>query len=431
VKLVLVGAVLLMIAFLTADRRWRPLALGAAFLLRIGIPTAYGGIVFGGLHLATLLVFAYALVWPLAAPKATSNGQNERPHIPIICHAALVTVAVGTVLMSGSSSAAVFAGTLTLNQLVAPYIFCMLIYGTSRHSESFYNDAGRFFVLICVFEALIALLVFNGISPQPFGSSYAAIDYWTTLGSRQTATLDHPLCLGLLLAAGIPMVAYIDSALIAILSAGLMVVGIALTQSRIAALGAALGVFYLLASGLRSNSSRIAALGLGAAGLVVASNFGVFRSLIERIGDDKGSSQARTRSWTLFLDTWNDFGTVGVGMEGSKEYFLLHGLRSSGESATVAYAVGIGIPLTLLYMAIMVWLIGYGIRNSNKLMPASVAAIICFISIQLFSSISTESAAGMILWATIGLALATPRMAPASPVQDGKRIEPRKRAFSA
>jgi hypothetical protein len=227
------------------------------------------------------------------------------------------------------------------------------------------------------------------------------------------------------------MVAYFDSALIAILSAGLMVVGIALTQSRIAAMGAALGVFYLLASGLRSNSSRIAALGLGAAGLVVASNFGVFRSLIERIGDDKGSSQARTRSWTLFLDTWNDFGTVGVGMEGSKEYFLLHGLRSSGESATVAYAVGIGIPLTLLYMAIMVWLIGYGIRNSNKLMPASVAAIICFISIQLFSSISTESAAGMILWATIGLALATPRMAPASPVQDGKRIEPRKRAFSA
>jgi len=420
-----------MIAFLTADRRWRPLALGAAFLLRIGIPTAYGGIVFGGLHLATLLVFAYALVWPLATPKATSHGQNARPHIPIVCHATLVTVAVGTVLMSGSSSAAVFAGTLTLNQLVAPYIFCMLVYSTSFHSDSFYEDAGKFFAMICVFEAIIALVVFNGILPQPFLSSYATIEYWTILGSRQTATLDHPLCLGLLLAAGIPMVAYFDSALIAIPSAGLMVIGITLTQSRIAAFGAALGAIYLLAIGFRSNGSRVAALGLGAAGIAVASNFGVFRSLIDRIGDDKGSSQARTRSWTLFLDTWSDFGTVGVGMEGSKEYFLLHGLRASGESATVAYAVGIGIPLTILYMAIMIWLIGYGIKKSNRLTPASVAAIVSFISIQLFSSISTESAVGMILWSTIGLALATPRMAPASPVQDGKRIEPRKRAFSA
>jgi len=421
VKLVLVAAALLMIALLTAENRWRPLALAGVFLLRIGIPSAVSGAVFGGLHLSTLLVFAYALVWPFATPKVKSNGRDGRRHIPILCHVTLVTLAVGTVLMSGSSSAAVFAGTLTLNQLVAPYIFCMLIYGTSYDSGSLWKDAGQFFALVCILESLIALAVFNEVLTQPFQSSYAAIDYWRFLGDRQTGTLDHPLCLGLLLAAGIPMVAYFDSTLIAISATSAMVIGTGLTQSRIAALGAAIGVIYVLSIGLRSNVGRIVALGAGGIGIVVASNFGVFRNLIDRIGDDKGSSQARTRSWALFLDTWNDFGTVGVGMEGSKEYFLLHGLRASGESAIVAYAVGIGIPLTLLYMALIVWLIGYGIRNSNKLMPASAAAIICFISIQLFSSISTESAAGMILWATIGISLASPRTAPTSVGPDGKR----------
>ena len=420
-KLILVAAVLLMIAFLTADRRWRPLALGGAFLLRIGVPSLFGGVVFGGLHLSTLLIFAYALVWPFATQKAESNRQSRRPNIPILCHATVLTVAVGTVMMSGSGGAAMFAGTLTANQLVAPYIFCMLIYGTSLHSESFSKDAGRFFALICVFEAMIAILVSSGTLPQPFASLYNAVDYWSSLGSRQTGTLDHPLCLGLLLAAGIPMVAYFNSALIAVLSAGCMVTAIALTQSRIAALGAAIGIFFLVTIALRSNSARLAVVFAGGIGIWAASNFGVFSSLIDRVGDDSGSSLARIQSWTLFLDTWNDFGTLGVGMEGSKEYFLLRGLRASGESATVAYAVGIGIPLTLLYMAVMVWLIGYGIRNSNKLMPASAAAIICFISIQLFSSISTESAAGMILWATIGLSLASPRTASVTAGPDATR----------
>jgi len=296
----------------------------------------------------------------------------------------------------------------------------MLIYGASEHNGSLYKDAGKFFALVCVFEALVALAVFNNVFPQPFQSSYASIFYWRSLGDRQTGTLDHPLCLGLLLAAGIPMVVYFDSTLIAILAASSMVIGTALTQSRIAALGAAIGIIYVLALGLRTNYGRIVALSAGGIGIVVASNFGVFRSLIDRIANDGGSSKARTRSWTLFLDTWNDFGTVGVGMEGSKEYFLQHGLRASGESATVAYAVGIGIPLTFLYMAIMIWLIGYGIRKSNRLTPASVAAIVSFISIQLFSSISTESAAGIIVWATIGISLASPRMAPQSPLQDTK-----------
>jgi hypothetical protein len=418
-----------MIAFLTADRRWRPLALGGAFLLRIGIPSAFDpGAMFLGVHLATLLIFAYALVWPIATPKGESNTENRLPHIPFLCHAALVVVATGSVMMSESLSAALYAGTLTLNQLVAPYIFCMLIYGASKHNDSLYKSAGKFFALVCVFEALIAIAVFSNTIPQPFETSFAAYyTWWPAIGTRQLATLDHPLVLGLLLGAGIPMVAYFNSLRIAILCSFTMTVGIALTWSRIAAAIAAIGFIYLFTFGMKSNIRRLGAVAIGGIGFVLALNSRVFDTLIERIGNDQGSTLARTRSWTLFLDNWNDFGAVGVGMENSKNFFLLHGLRTSGESAAVAYAVGIGIPLTLVYLSLMVWLIRHGMQKSKRLTPASLAAILTFISIQLFSSISTESAAGMILWATIGISLASPgrcRCGPSkmqSPIASGKR----------
>jgi len=420
-KLVLAAAVVLILAFLTAEHRWRPAALGGAFLLRVGFPSVFSGTNFAGLHVSTLLVFAYALVWPLAAPRSESNREKRLPQIPLLCHVALVTVAVGTVMMSGSTATAMYGATLTLNQLVAPYVFCMLIYSASFRSQSLYSDAGKFFAVVCVAEALIAIAVSSGILTQPFQSSFATVDYWSSLGTRQAATLDHPLFLGMLLCAGLPMLAYFNSSLVVIFLASIMVAGIALTQSRIAASLAAVGIIYLLAFAIRSNIRRIGVIAIGALGFVSALNFGIFKDLLGRFADDKGSSLVRTQSWKFFLDTWNDFGVVGVGMEDSKGYFLQHGFRASGESAAVAYAVGIGIPLALLYFSLMVWMIGYGIRKSNRLTPASAAAIIAFISIQLFSSISTESAGGMVLWAAIGISLASPRTAPVPAGPDAKR----------
>jgi hypothetical protein len=325
-------------------------------------------------------------------------------------------------MMSGSTATAMYGATLTLNQLVAPYIFCMLIYSTSYSSQSLYRDAGKFFAVVCVAEAIIAIAVFSGKLTQPFQSSFATIDYWSSLGTRQAATLDHPLFLGMLLCAGLPMLAYFNSSLVVIFLASIMVVGIAVAQSRIAASLAAIGIIYLLAFGISSNIRRLGVITIGMFGFVSALNFGVFKDLLGRFADDQGSTRVRTQSWKFFLDTWNDFGLVGVGMEDSKGYFLQHGFRASGESAAVAYAVGIGIPLALLYFSLMVWMIGYGIRKSNRLTPASVAAIVAFISIQLFSSISTESAGGMVLWAAIGISLASPRTAPVPAGPDAKRV---------
>ena len=408
-KLVLLAAVVLLFALLTADYRWRPLALGGAFLVRIGIPSAVSSAtVLGGLHLSTFLIIAYAIVWPLVTPKVASNAEKRLPQIPFLCHVTLVTVAAGSVMMSQSSSAALYIATLTMNQLVAPYIFCMLIYAVSQRNAEFYESAGKFYVLVCVAESIIAMAVRYHFIPQPFQASFAANSWWFAIdATRQLGTLDHSLCLGLLLAAGLPMVAYFDSPWIAMFSGGIIVLGLALTESRLAAAAAGIGFAYLVAFGTRTNARRLGVIGGGVIAFLFALQFGVFSLLIDRFVDDRGSSLARTRSWTCFSDTWTD-------------YFVQQGFQASGESAAVAYAVGIGIPLTLIYFSLIVWLIGYGVRKSSRLAPASMAAIGIFIFIQLFSSISNESAVGMILWATIGIALAYPRTVPSSSVQTSR-----------
>jgi hypothetical protein len=327
-------------------------------------------------------------------------------------------VAVGSIIISEPQSATGSAKGLVLNQIIAPYIFCVLVYNVSRQHESVHRNAGRLFASICVFESVIALAVKFNVIPQPYLSAHSAIDSWIGLGTRQSATLDHPLTLGLFLAAGIPMAAYFRSRITAYFAISVMIVGISLTQSRIAVVGALFGVAYLLTIGSKMLRGRIILLATLAAGYAFLITTGIIQGLLDRIQDDEGSSRERAQALHLFTDSWRDFKLSGVGMQLAKQYFLSHGLYSSGESAAICYAIGIGIPLTLFYFSLMVWMIGHGIRQGKSLSPASTAAIITLASIQFYSSISTESAAGMILWTTIGLAFATPQTIVRSHIDD-------------
>lgn len=417
--LVEVAVASLLIALLTADPRWRPIALGGAFLLRIGLPAIIGNIgVPGGPHVSTVLIISYAVIWPLASRRVQSNTENNLPRIPILCHLVLGMVALGSVIISEPQSATGSAKGLVLNQIVAPYIFCVLVHNVSRQHESVRQNAARLFASFCVFESLIALAVHFDVIPQPYLSAHSAIDSWVTLGTRQSATLDHPLTLGLFLVAGIPMAAYFRSRVTASLAISVMIVGISLTQSRIAVVGAFFGLAYLLTIGSKILRGRLILLATVAAGYAFLTTTGIIQGLLNRIQDDEGSSRQRAQALHLFADSWRDFKLSGVGLQLAKEYFVSHGLYSSGESAAICYAVGIGIPLTLLYFSLMVWMIGHGIWHGNSLSPASAAAIITFASIQFYSSISTESGAGLILWTTIGLAFATPQTAVRSHLDD-------------
>jgi hypothetical protein len=306
-----------------------------------------------------------------------------------------------------------------LNQIVAPYVFCILVYNTCCQSESLYKNAGRLFASVCVFESLVALAVKFQLIPQPYLSTYpSGVIAWISEGTRQPATLDHPLTLGLLLAAGIPMVAYYRSRTIAYFAIFMMMVGISLTQSRIAAVGALVGLAYFLIIGSKSLLGRINFLFVAAASYTFLYVTGFIQGVLGRIQDDKGSSLARAGAIRLFSEYWSDFKLSGTGMQLSKQYFLSHGLRSSGESAAISYSVGIGIPLTLLYFSLIIWMIVRGIQRARSIAPSSMAAIIVFASIQFYNSIATESADAMILWTTIGLALATPRAVVRSGMHD-------------
>jgi hypothetical protein len=412
----------LVLAVLTADHRWRPLALGGAFLIRIGLPSIVGDISFFGAlptHVSTVLIISYAAIWPLGKQGMKLNAQESIPRIPFVCHVVLGMVAVGSILMSGSLSAMASVAGFVLNQIVAPYAFCILVYNTFCQHESLYKNAGRLFASVCVFESVVALAVKFQVIPQPYLSAYpSALISWISLGTRLPATLDHPLTLGLLLAAGIPMTAYFRSRTTAYFAVFMMMVGISLTQSRIAAAGALVGLAYLLIIGSKSLLERFNLILMAAVGYTFLYMTGFLEGVLGRIQDDKGSSRARTNAFQMFRDTWSDFKVSGVGIQLSKEYFLSHGLGSSGESAAISYSVGIGIPLTLLYFSLIIWMIVRGIQRGKSLAPSSIAAIIVFGSLQFYNSIATESAAAMILWTTIGLALAVPQTVARSSMHD-------------
>lgn len=415
--LAVVTAASLLVALLTSDPRWRPIALGGVFFLRIGVPSVVGDITSGGLpapHVSTVLILSFAAVWFLMPQRNHADRTSVTARIPPLSYVAVIMVSAGTVLMSGSSSAGGFVTGFVLNQIVAPYLFCVLLVKT-LNTDSLYKDAGRLFALFAASMSVVAIAVNYGLIPQPYLSAYPLASLSLSLDGRQMATLDHPLILGLFLAAGIPMATYFQHRATTYISIILMMIGISFTQSRIAVVGALCGIAYLMVVGSRTIRQRISIILTAVVGYAILEQAGFLQGLFDRIQYDEGSTSARRQAVELFVENWSNFKVYGVGMQQNKEYFQSQGLRSSGESAAISYAVGIGIPLALLYMSLIAWMIFWGIRQSRRLSSASAAAIIVFGSCQFFSSISTESAASIILWTSIGIALSAPRSANNAP----------------
>lgn len=425
----IVGILSLVIALFTVEYRWRPIALAGAFFLRIALPSYVGDIGVPGLipslHVSTTLILACSIVWALASRKIKSPTHEPAVQVPYFWHITLGAVAIGSIVSSESLNAMGSAAGLVLNQIVAPYIFCMLIYSTSHRSSTFAADAGRLFAMVCVFESMIAILVYFRVVQQPFLSVNRTVGEWVDSG-RYPATLDHSITLGLLLVAGILMTVYFKSRATAIFALLVMVVGIYLTQSRIALAGAIAAITYLFFAGSKSFGERMITLFAAGTGLVILSMTELSDGVLSRIQDDEGSTGARMRALQLFVDNWTDFIVSGIGIERNKLYFNVNGLVSSGESAAICYAVGIGIPLTLLYFFLIAWIIRHCVRLTGYGSPPTAAAIIVVVSIQFYSSIATEQAAGLILWSTIGIALAATRGAtklPVAPINNRRQSE--------
>jgi hypothetical protein len=398
------------IAVATAGHRWRLLGLGFAFLLRVGVPGVVGTInVPGSPHLSTILILCFALVWPVASAQAARRSTTgSLPTIPGYCHVIVAIVTVGGLMMSGSQSAMVFAAGVALNQIVGPYLFCILLVNSLCQNPSLYDSACRFFAAVCVSEAILAIAVYYGVMRQPFQSAYLVHDYWLGLGTRQSGTLDHPLTLGLLLAAGIPFVTYFRSRIIIAAATVILLAGIAVTQSRLAIAGAAVGILYLAISRSKAPLASFGYAAIAATGYAALYQFGLFQGLTDRLEDDRGSAEGRRRASLIFFENWGEFSVSGLGLDYTKEYFLRRGIPSSSESAAFIFIVGIGLPLTVLYFGLIIWMISRGIKQARKLMPASFAAIVVFTMAQFFASIGTQSAAGLILWAIVGISLAAP-----------------------
>lgn len=389
------------------------IALGSVFAAYIFLPfTPIGRIFVGntgvGIHVATLLV---STLWvaKLVAHRSESRLERDGASIPTAVHYFVATFVVGALVNQVASGAApATAMAFILNQIIAPYLYFILCVDENRRDPTLMPLAAKSFVIVGMFQSVIAIGVVGGLWGQPYANAFSGSWWWHQQfveSGRQLGTLDSPLNLGLFLAACVPLASVFRSFAANAFCQFILIAGILLTQSRIAIIAGLAGVLYLMFFGIRQPGRRLAMIATVIVGYVAFNSFGLVSTLLERVANDKGSSDARTLAWGYLAAHWNEFLVTGVGIFDSKSYLISRGFYSSAESAIFSYAVAFGLAFTLCYFAAIAWIIVHAVRMEGRISGPAMSAILVAISIQFYSSVATESSAAFILWTTLFLAL--------------------------
>ncbi|ALY07665.1 hypothetical protein PBI_HOWE_31 [Gordonia phage Howe] len=384
------------------------IGLGAVFAAYILLPFTPVGRIGAGLHVATMLVLAMAAVRLLVVPRNRTGRGQRQLYLPLNVHVLVLVFVVGASANQFLfGSAPLLAGAFLLNQIVAPYLFFLLCIDAGRDDPQFLPLATKAFVLTGAIQAGLAVLIANGLVAQPFATRFGANYWWEEVvaNGRQLGTLDTPLNLGLFLAACVPLVLVFRRMPTRIVCLALLMTGLFFTQSRIGILAGVVGLVYLALFGLRGTASRLTLVAGTVLGYLTLSFTGALDAFFERVADDKGSSEARSSAWEYLLSRWHEFLVQGEGIFGSRTYLIEHGFSSSAESALFGYSMAFGLIFTLCYFAAMIWIIIEAVRFHGKVTAATLSAMIVLVSIQLYSSITTESSAAYILWTTLYFAI--------------------------
>lgn len=381
----------------------RDVALAVAILIYLLVPSAVGVVRLGApipsLHVGTIYVLCLAGTWVLLG-KSSAEKESLRA-LPMLLHFIMALVVLAG-LLSGAPSSGGYG--LIINQIIAPYLLFVMCYNTARFDYRFPQNFALMLVAISTFEATLAVLIWSGALPQPWRGGLSGNYWWGYIGERQLGTLDHPLHLGLLLAATLPLIVYVRKPYLQLFCFSAILLGAVTTQSRLALVGCLASVLYLMFTRVRANR-RIAFILVGLVGYAVVSRLQVAETIRQRISDDMGSTRAREYAWTVFGESWNEFAFRGLGP--INQYFQENGLGTSGESAFILYSVAFGIITTLVYLGCMLWVVFSGIKRFG-VSPGVISAMVAFVIIQFYASIGYESAAGVIVWLTLVAAITLP-----------------------
>lgn len=367
---------------------------------------------FAGVHVCTVLALAVACT-RLLIPSEDLPPRSRRllSTIPLGAIALVAVFLVGSVvseILKASSPGGAIG--FWLNFVVAPVLVFVMCCDLAERYENFYRLLASGYIAVAVAQSILAFLVSMDVVRQPYLDDYSKRFWWRIVeeSNRQMGTIDHPLDLGLLIASAIPLLALIRRAWVTYFSLVALVAGVLVTQSRIALVGAAVGVvFLILKSSMTTMRRAILAVGV----LVSYSVFnalGAFEAISGRIQDDSGSAEARRNAWTVILPDGLRFIPSGVGIQRVKAFVASqYGLETSPESAFLGYLVGFGAVLTICFFAGLLWIVMSRLRADRTVSPGLASFCIVFVSIQLYSSISSGSTAtAYILWLCVFFAFA-------------------------
>ncbi|MBM7279493.1 O-antigen ligase domain-containing protein [Gordonia rubripertincta] len=387
------------------------LGVGLVLIGYAAIPFA-AHISFAGVHVCTVLALAVActrlLIPSEDLPPRSRRLLSAMPLGAIVLVAVFLLGSVASELLKASSPGGAIA--FWLNFIVAPVLIFVMCCDLAERYENFYRLLAFGYIAVAVVQSVLAFLVSVGVVSQPYLDDYSKRFWWRIVeeSNRQMGTIDHPLDLGLLIASAIPLLALVRRAWVTYFSLVALVVGVLVTQSRIALAGAALGIIFLiLKSSMTAMRRAILAVGV-VVSYAVFSSLGLFEAISGRIQDDSGSAEARRNAWTVILPDGFRFIPSGVGIQKIKSFVASqYGLQTSPESAFLGFLVGFGVVLTICFFAGLLWIVFARIRANGTISPGLVSFVVVFVSIQLYSSVSSGSTvAAYILWLCVFFAFA-------------------------
>jgi hypothetical protein len=352
-----------------------------------------------------IVYFIYTAVF-VSLPKgnAPASGREVSFHIPVLSMFLLIFAIAMIILQCLSYQN---QGLLDVaNQIVCPLLAIPIL----RRAVNLDPDSppllARWVVYIGMVEAGLVLLIKLHLIHQLFNSSFLSAYSWYPPGGRSLGTMDHPEVLGLFSMACIALVPNLRGSVRQLTATLLLFASLVLAAER---LPLAIAILILMVSFFRKSSASrgskkaIAAFVMLSVITVIGAS-SVLSLVYARVANDGGSTAARTLSWYTGASVVTHYPLTGVGVSGVTAVAKSL-LEISFESPFFVFGIAFGLLPTVLLFISQASIALSGSPRKRAVVGSVVGVFAVLVYVQLFSSITVETAAGPIAGLMIALAM--------------------------
>lgn len=380
-------------------RRRMHVVAGLLFVLAVSAPyREFASDLGSAVGAPTVLILTAVLMLLILRHRDVTRFASANRLIMILLGLVIFWALALSYARAGSQSIA-----LVVSQIVAPSALFLIVATEVHFRRESRGVLIQVVVLIGILEATLALAQAYLADPLLYEASLADVDWRPVGDGRALGTLDHPLTLSLLLAVALALSVRTRHRWIMLLQAVVITAGIVASQSRTGFVIACL-LFVLILVGRAATvpGKIIAAASVAGVLLVLSTRSDVLNAVGARFGEDGGSAELRGVALQYFSENWVNYFIVGDGMGASYLVADRAGLSSSFENSFIMYCIDLGVIVTIVYFGIMVLVVlERALRSSERSLWLCGAVVV--IVPQTFSALSTHTAAGVIVWFSLGL----------------------------